>query len=161
VAGDRAQLLRRARRFHRRTQRGRRVRRPPVRLLPSLARRELGNAYAAILRPAATLWFEANVDDERLARNGAARAFLEGVTGVMRRAMYDPPAQFVRAAKGADRDVAAVGNAVIEARLAPSRTSLLYCCRHLPADAIDTIAAYGGPRPAPRAGSGCAPLVLP
>ena len=98
---------------------------------PSLARRELGNSFSSLLRPINVPWATAHVEDEELDKQPAERKFLEGVTKVMRRAMYDPLASFVRATKSADHDVAAFGNAVLEARIAPSRRHLVFFNHHL------------------------------
>lgn len=98
---------------------------------PVLARRELGNSYAIMLRPPSVPWFSAHVEDEELDDEHAERAYLEYVTKVQRRAMYDPIACFVRATKEADHDVAAFGNAIIEARIAPNRQHLVHKAHHL------------------------------
>jgi hypothetical protein len=98
---------------------------------PSMARRELGNSYSAILRPTNVPWFEAHVSDEDKDKHPPHRAYLEYLTRVMRRAMYDPPAQFVRSTKQADHDLAAFGNAALEARTSPDRSRLVYRSFHL------------------------------
>jgi hypothetical protein len=98
---------------------------------PLLARRELGNSFSTIMRPSQVPWFNAHVEDDDLDQGQKERAYLEYLTKTMRRAMYDAPARFVKATKEADHDVAAFGQAVIEATLSPDRTALLYRCHHL------------------------------
>lgn len=98
---------------------------------PLIARRELGNAFGAMLRPRSAPWFGVHVHDERLDRGKDERAYLEYLTHVQWRAMYDPDARFVDATKQADHDLAAFGNAVIWAGLNSTRSALLHVCHHL------------------------------
>lgn len=98
---------------------------------PPLARRELGNLFASNLRPRSSEWFDIHVQDKRLDDDLEHRAYLEYVTTVQRRAMYDQSSQFVRATKEADHDFAAFGNAVIKCGPNISGDRLLYTCFHL------------------------------
>jgi len=98
---------------------------------PVLAHRELGNMFAAMLRPRAARWFSLHVGDKRRDEDREARAYLEYLGDVMWRAMYDPEAGFVRATKEADHDFAAFGQAVIEPVYDPSGTVLFYRTHHL------------------------------
>lgn len=98
---------------------------------PLLARRELGNAFGTVLRPRNAPWFGVHVQDERLDKGHTERSYLDYVTKVQWRAVYDPDAKFVDATKQADHDVAAFGNAVIWAGLNTSRSKLLHVCHHI------------------------------
>ncbi len=98
---------------------------------PVLARRELGDAYSANLRPRALTWFTQHTSDEELDKDREVRAYLEYRSKVHWRAVYDPASQFVGATKSTDHDFAAFGNAVLE--VSPNRNldGLLHRCRHL------------------------------
>lgn len=97
---------------------------------PLLVRRELGNAFSAMLRPRDRRWFTITIDrEERLDRAG--REWLEWASDVQRRAMYDRHAQFVRATKEGDNDFATFGQCVISREIDWESTNLLYRCWHL------------------------------
>jgi hypothetical protein len=97
---------------------------------PLIVRRELGNAFSAMLRPRDRAWFAISVErEDRLDRAG--REWLEWATGVQRRAMYDRKTQFVRSTKEGDNDFAAFGQAVISRETDHQERSLLYRCWHL------------------------------
>jgi len=81
---------------------------------PSMARRELANLMAASLRPRSDKWFSIHVDNEEIDERDQERAFLEYLTDIQWRAMYDQGTGFVRATKQADHDFASFGNAVIK-----------------------------------------------
>ena len=98
---------------------------------PVLAHRELGNMFAAMLRPRSARWFSAHVNDETLDGGKDERGYLEFISDVMWRAMYDPEANFVRATKECDLDYAAFGQGVIQVRLDMSAMSLLYSTHHI------------------------------
>jgi len=98
---------------------------------PVLARRELGNLFASNLRPRASKWFSTHARDENLDKGTDERRYLEYLTDVQWRAMYDASAQFVRATKEADHDFAAFGNAVIKAGPNLAGDGLLFSCYHL------------------------------
>lgn len=96
---------------------------------PIIARRDLGNAFGAMLRPRGKSWFSmksmySNDDDDGL--RWYAKAAL-----IQRRAMYDRASQFVRATKEGDHDFATFGQTVISVELNRFKTSLLYRCWHL------------------------------
>lgn len=97
---------------------------------PILARRELGNSLSAMLRPKEEPWFHARTDRDE-DEDDAEREFLEWLTGMMRRAMYDPVTQFTRATKEGDHDFAAFGQCVISAELDRSNMAMLYRNWHL------------------------------
>jgi hypothetical protein len=113
---------------------------------PIIARRQLGDAFGAMLRPTSKEW--AHVRSSRPDKEDtAAKQWLQWVSGYMRNVMYDKRAMFTRATKEADHDYAAFGQAVISVELNPSRDGVLYRCWHLrdvawaegPTGAIDTI----------------------
>lgn len=97
---------------------------------PLIVRRELGNAFSAMLRPRDEQWGRISVEHEdRLDRSG--REWLEWATGVQWRAMYDRHTQFVRSTKEGDNDFAAFGQCVISVETDEKEVSLLYRCWHL------------------------------
>lgn len=100
---------------------------------PLIVRRELGNAFSAMLRPRDQPWFEITVeDDDDL--DATSREWLEWASGVQRRAMYDRLSQFVRATKEGDHDFAAFGQCVISQEIDSRKEigpHLLYRCWHL------------------------------
>lgn len=96
---------------------------------PIIVRRDLGNSFSSMLRPAGEEWFEMSVDDDRL--DLEAKGWLERATQTQRRAMYDRVAMFTRATKEADHDFAAFGNAVLTVELNRARDALLYRSWHL------------------------------
>lgn len=96
---------------------------------PIIARRDLGNAFSAMLRPRGKSWFSmrpayGEADDD-------SRRWLERARDIQRNAMYDRSSQFVRATKEGDHDFAAFGQCVLSAELTASRDALLYRCWHL------------------------------
>lgn len=97
---------------------------------PLIVRRELGNAFSAMLRPRDREWFGVTVErEEQLDRAG--REWLEWASSVQRRAMYDRRTQFVRATKEGDNDFASFGQCVISRETDHKERSLLYRCWHL------------------------------
>lgn len=98
---------------------------------PLLARRELGDAFGVLMRPRQVEWASVHLQDDQADKVPANRKQLEWVSKVHRRAIYDPVAGFVDATKQADHDVAAIGNAVIWAGMASTRTSLLFKNHHV------------------------------
>ena len=103
---------------------------------PLLARRTLGDSLSALLRPVSLdttspgVWFSIRADGQR-DEDTAARRALERMTGVMRRAMYDRAAQFVRATKEGDHLFATFGQAPLHIGLSRAKDTLLYQCWHL------------------------------
>jgi hypothetical protein len=79
---------------------------------PELVRRDLANAFASMLRPSNQQWFEVNVDEE-LESDKQVRAYLEYMTKVTNRMLYDPATNMRRTCSEADNDLAAFGNAVV------------------------------------------------
>lgn len=100
---------------------------------PILARRDLGNAFGAMLRPPSKEWFHIRTKRQE-AEDEAARKWLEMAERVQRRAMYDRESGFVRATKEGDHDFAAFGQCAISVEVAESPISgpiLLHRCWHL------------------------------
>src|SRR6185503_3551461 len=95
---------------------------------PLMARRDLGNSFASMLRR--DKWFDLGTQQEDR-EDHAAKQWLEWATGVQYRAMYDRKTQFVRATKEADHDFAAFGQTVIFVDLNRYRDTLVYRCYHL------------------------------
>ncbi len=81
---------------------------------PSMARRELANLMAASLRPRSEKWFSIHIENEDIDERDQERRFMEYLTDIQWRAMYDQGTGFVRATKQADHDFATFGNAVIK-----------------------------------------------
>jgi hypothetical protein len=97
---------------------------------PLVARRDLGNALGAMLRPKEKEWnFVETTRQDRV--DTAGKKWLEYATGVQRRAMYDRASMFVRACKEGDHDFAALGQCAITEELNRARDALLYRNWHL------------------------------
>ena len=69
---------------------------------PIMARRDLGNAFGAMLRPPGKEWFSIKTKIEDVDEGG--RKWLEMATQVQRRAIYDLESNFIRATKEGDHD---------------------------------------------------------
>lgn len=100
---------------------------------PIIARRDLGDAFGAMLRPPGKHWFsvwpkrEDNIDE-------AGRKWLEMATRVQRRAIYDGDSNFIRATKQGDHDFATFGQCVISVQRAEDEYGgmiLSHACHHL------------------------------
>lgn len=98
---------------------------------PVLARRDLGNAMSAMLRPTSKQWKSLRTKNnwEKLGTGG--RAWLEWANNRMTRAMYHRTSQFSRATKAADHDFAAFGQAAMQITLNHTGNGLLYRTWHL------------------------------
>lgn len=97
---------------------------------PIIVRRDLGNQFGAMLRPAEKEWFKQRPEDlDRL--NNESERWLERSTKIQRRAMYGRRTQFTRATKEGDQDFSAFGQCVISVRLNRNFDSLLYQNHHL------------------------------
>lgn len=97
---------------------------------PLILRRDLGNAFSAMLRPASIDWFHMGTDREEN-EDQPAKEWLENAGSVMRRAMYDRGSMFQRATKEGDHDFAAFGQTVLSVQLNRMANGLLYRCWHL------------------------------
>jgi hypothetical protein len=98
---------------------------------PVLARRELGNLMSSNLRPQSQKWFSTHVENEDIDEGHQERAFLEHLTDIQWRMMYDARSQFVRATKQCDHDFAAFGNGVIEVSPNMNLNGMLFRNYHL------------------------------
>lgn len=99
---------------------------------PILTRRDLGNAFSQMLRPTEKTWFHTIVENEEDGTvDSEAKAWLEHVEKIQRRAMYDRSSQFIRATKEGDHDYATFGQCVISIELNRLGNGLLYRCWHL------------------------------
>ena len=100
---------------------------------PIMARRDLGNAFGAMLRPPGKEWGSVGLrGDEEPDEDG--RKWLEMATGVQRRAIYDLESGFVRATKQGDHDFATFGQCVISAQKIEDQyigSILAHLCHHL------------------------------
>lgn len=97
---------------------------------PVLARRELGDVMASMLRPRRQEWFSLSVAED-MDLSDASREWLQKATMIQRRIMYDPASKFVRATNEADHDFVTFGQAVISLEYDRKKNSLLYRCWHL------------------------------
>ena len=98
---------------------------------PVLARRELGNVLSSYLYSRSQKRFSIHVVDEDLDKGDAERQFLERLTDIQWRAIYDAPAAFSRAAKESAHDFATFGNAVIKFGTNVAGDGLLFRNYHL------------------------------
>lgn len=96
---------------------------------PAMARRDLGDAFASMLRRQQN-WFEIRLGREDQETTEILQ-WLEWATALQRRAMYDPKARFVRATKEGDHDFAAFGQCVISIEVNREEARLLYRTWHL------------------------------
>ena len=97
---------------------------------PVLARRDLGNAFGAMLRPSAKEWFKMRTNRPDM-EDTLSKQWLEWATKYTKNVMYDRRAQFTRATKEGDHDFAAFGQACISVEMNPDLSGLLYRCWHL------------------------------
>lgn len=98
---------------------------------PVLARRELGNVLSAYLYSRSQKRFSIHVTNDDLDNGDAEREWLEAVTDIQWRAMYDSPACFARATKQSAHDFATFGNAVLKFGLNAAGDGLLFNNFHL------------------------------
>ena len=111
---------------------------------PIQARRDLGNAFEALMRPPGKNWFNVRLKREQN-EDEEARRWLEKATRIQRRALYDRESNFMRATKEADHDFACFGQCVISSEPALSPTTgaiLLHRNWHL-RDVAWSVNSYG------------------
>ena len=84
---------------------------------PLMARRDLGNAFGAMLRPSDKDWFHIRTKREE-AVDEEGRGWLQRAERTQRRAMYDRNSGFVRATKEGDMDFAAFGQCILSSEIA-------------------------------------------
>lgn len=97
---------------------------------PTLARRDLGNSFGAMLRPSASDWFHTGTNRPD-AEDTEAKQWLDWATKLQKNAMYDRAARFTRATKEGDHDYAAFGQCVISTEINYKTNTLLYRSWHL------------------------------
>lgn len=95
---------------------------------PARCHRDLKNAFSAMLRRGQ--WFHAKTDSELVNEDRESKIWLDRASKIMRLAMYDRRANFVRATKDADGDFCAFGNAVITRDIV-DYAHFLFECWHL------------------------------
>lgn len=98
---------------------------------PVLARHELGNTFSTLLRPSQVDWFMPTTGDEDRDNITSVGQGLQYVGSVIKKAMYDPKARFLRATKEGDHDYAAFGQCVISVEESSSLDHLLYRNWHI------------------------------
>jgi len=98
---------------------------------PVIARRELGNLLSSNLRPQSKKWFSIHVMDYDLDENSPERRFLERMSEIQWRAMYEGRSGLVRSTKQADHDYVTFGNAVIHGQPNANLDGLLFRNYHL------------------------------
>lgn len=100
---------------------------------PVMVRRDLGNSFAAMLRPRSTPWFRVSISGGTQDLSHEAKSWLEFATERQRQFMYDRHSCFTRAAKEGDHDFATFGQAAIttEINWHAKVPHLLYRCWHL------------------------------
>ena len=98
---------------------------------PAMARRDMANTLAAMLRPRGQPWFFGRTNDERINKDPDCKKWLEWATEIQRKFIYENSAKFLRATKEADNDFVTFGQAVIEVRENANRDGLVYLCYHL------------------------------
>lgn len=97
---------------------------------PIIARRDLGNAFGAMLRPSAKEWFHARTKrPDKVTTTG--KQWLEWLNTLTKNVMYDTRAQFQRATSQGDHDFAAFGQCAISVELNPTQDGVLYRTWHL------------------------------
>lgn len=98
---------------------------------PTLVRRELGNSLSATLRPRSQNWFKATTMDDDVDAEPANARYLEYITKVVRNAIYDPRAMFIRATKEGDHDFITFGQTVLSVEESNDRSHLYFRAHHL------------------------------
>ena len=97
---------------------------------PIIARRDLGNAFGAMLRPTSKAWFHMRTSNyDEIGTSG--KAWLEWATDRMRKRLHNRRTQFAKATTQADHDYAAFGQAVLQVSLNSDASDLLYRSWHL------------------------------
>lgn len=94
---------------------------------PTLARRDLGDAFGSMLRR--DKWFNLDTSYDDIPHDG--KVWLEWARDIQHRHMYRRGANFTRATKEGDHDFAAFGQCVISVETNQNATGLLYRCWHL------------------------------
>lgn len=80
---------------------------------PAQLRQELGDAISAILRPRDKMWFASTSMIDKLDKVPQNAQYLEHITSVTKRAIYDPRSKFIRATKETDHGFVTFGQWVM------------------------------------------------
>lgn len=102
---------------------------------PALARRDLCNMFASMLRPRGQPWFRATLGDDELMEKPAIQRKCDDITKTMRRQLYRQGTQFSRATKEADHDYGTFGNGILHLGINRGYDGLLLRCFH-PRDCV-------------------------
>lgn len=95
----------------------------------AIYRRDMGNLYRPMLRPAD--FFEVKSLDPDRNKNSEARGWLQYATNLQRAVMYRRGAQFTRATEAGDHDHLTFGQAVVEVAPTTDRRNVFYRNWHL------------------------------
>lgn len=98
--------------------------------MPIIARRDMGDMFASMLRPTDVYWFK-TVTNKQDSLSMESKLFLERASKTQWNAMYDRAAKFQRATKEGDHDYTAFGQCVISKELNIENSHLFYRCWHL------------------------------
>lgn len=98
---------------------------------PVLLRRDLGNSISSMLRPRNRPWFRATTLDDELDQIPKVSEYLDYLNRTIRRNMYAPKSNFVRATKEGDHDFVTFGQTVISVEEDVDRDTIQYRCHHL------------------------------
>lgn len=97
---------------------------------PVMARRDMGDMFASMLRPNDVYWFKTATNKQDMLDH-ESKEWLEAASKTQWNAMYDPAAKFQRATKEGDHDYTAFGQCVISKEWNLEKQQLLYRCWHL------------------------------
>lgn len=98
---------------------------------PVMMRRELGNSISSMLRPRNRQWFRTSTLDDDLDKHPPAAQFLDYLTNTMRRQIYQPKTNFIRATKEGDHDFITFGQTVLSIEEDVAREIPQFKCHHL------------------------------
>jgi hypothetical protein len=97
---------------------------------PIIARRDMADMFASMLRPTDVYWFK-TVTNKQDMLSQESKLFLERASKTQWNAMYDRAAKFQRATKEGDHDYTSFGQCVISKELNTENNHLFYRCWHL------------------------------
>lgn len=95
----------------------------------ALYRREMGNLFQTMMRPAD--FFEVKAADDDRNKNSEARAWLQDATDLMRKVMYTTTSRYYHSAVLTDHDFVTFGQGVLEACARKDRRGVYYRNWHL------------------------------
>ena len=98
--------------------------------MPILARRDMGDMFASMLRPTDVYWFK-TVTNKQDSLGHESKVFLDFASKTQWNAMYDPVAKLQRATKEGDHDYTTFGQCAVSKEFNMERQHLLYRCWHL------------------------------